>query len=157
MFDMPNRIMKHDVFLGNAQADAFAKKAQKRALQTRLALQHKHHIRSCRESLEHIPQLLAYLQAVSEKVVAKSRQKQQAEPLPPVAAWDLPIPSVEVCRLHYGYAPSHLQTHLRRSSNRLKFYLYYFSLLTCSPSHSTAGPISLIEPSHNILRVCATK
>ena len=43
--------------LGNSQADAFAKKAQKTALQARLALQHKHHINSCRQSLKHLPRI----------------------------------------------------------------------------------------------------
>ena len=121
--------------LGNSQADAFAKKAQKTALQARLALQHKHHINSCRESLKHLPRIWAYLQALSEEVLASRRHKQQTEPLPPVAAWDPPVPSVEVCRLHYEYVPSHLQTHPRWDPNWLKLCLCYFSLLTWPPPH----------------------
>ena len=137
--------------LGNSQADAFAKKAHKTALQARLALQHKHHINSCRESLKHLPRIWAYLQALSEEVFASRRHKQQTEPLPPVAAWDPPVPSVEVCRLHYEYVPSPLQTHPRWDPNWLKLCLYYFSLLTWPPPHLTAGPISLIELAFDLL------
>ena len=140
------------LILGNAQADAFAKKAQKSALQARFTLQHKHHVMSCRASFKSIPRIWAYLQAVSEEVFTqRRRRRQQAEPSPSVPAWSPPIPSQEICRLHYEYTPSLLQAHPRWDPNWLKLFLCYFSLLTWPPAHLTLGPVSFVELAFDLL------
>ena len=130
----------------------FAKKAQKSALQARFTLQHKHHVMSCRASFKSIPRIWAYLQAVSEEVFTqRRRRRQQAEPSLSVPVWSPPIPSQEICRLHYEYMPALLQAHPRWDPNWLKHFLYYFSLLTWPPAHLTLGSVSFVELAFDLL------